>query len=150
MTKRIKFLCLILTLILVLVSVPTSVVSEEMTEEQGDLSITETSNEAVEQQTTEFVTDVQDDLVTEQITLQEQINDIEATATSTQYQLVTDIPDGIYAIQISSLSSYFIQFPSTSSYVSCYSLPTITPTVTGMISYLFRITPCSGYRQIYN
>lgn len=92
MTKRIKFLCLILTLILVLVSVPTSVVSEEMTKEQGDLSITETSNEAVEQQTTEFVTDVQDDFITEQITLQEQINDVEATATSTQYQLVTDIP----------------------------------------------------------
>lgn len=135
MTKRkIKFFSLILSLILVLVSVPMSVVSEEITDVQGDLSITQPSDELVEQSSFEEITEVQGDLdvivSSDELVDQELTNEITSTTTTSDSQLVTGIPDGIYAIEIASLSSYYISYfaSSTSAYVSCNSI-TASPAI---------------------
>ena len=145
MKRKTKFLSLILSLILVLVSVPMSVVSEEITDGQDNLSVTQPSGELVEQPSFEEITEFQsnldvtisnDDLVNKELT-----NVITSTSASSDSQLVTGIPDGIYAIEIAGLSSYYISYSmsSTSSYASSNSMA-VSPTLMGMPAYLFKVT----------
>ena len=145
MTKRkIKFFSLILSLILITVSVPTSVISEENTDVQNDLSVTPPSDELVEQSSFEEITEVQGDLdvivPNDELVYQEQINELTSTTTTSDSQLVTGVPDGIYAIEIATLSSYYLYYStaSTSAYASCNSI-TVSPTVMGMPAYLFSV-----------
>ena len=111
MTRKTKFFSLILSLILVLVSVPMSVVSEEITDEQDNLSVTQPSDELVEQTSFEEITDIQSNLdVTvsnDELVVEELPNEMTTTTTSDS-QLVTGIPDGIYGIESANLSMNYI------------------------------------------
>ncbi len=140
--RKTKFFSLILSLILVLVSVPMSVVSDEITDVQGDLSITQPSDELVEQTSFDEITDIQSNLdvtVSNDELVVEELPNETATTTTSDSQLVTGIPDGIYAIEIAGLSSYYISYSTTSTYASCNST-TISPTLMGMPAYLFKVT----------
>ena len=126
-----------------MVSVPMSVNSVEITDIQNDLSVTQSGDELVEQSSFEEITDIQSNLDVivpdDELVDQELTNEIASTTSESNSQLVTGIPDGIYAIEIASLSSYYITYSTSSNYVSCNSIA-VSPTLMGMPAYLFKIT----------
>ena len=144
MTRKTKFFSLILSLILVLVSVPMSVVSEEITDEQDNLSVTQPSDELVEQSSFEEMTEVQGDLdlivSNDELVDQELTNEITSTTTTSNSQLVTGIPDGIYGIESANLGMNYIIGEQSVGYAKYNYMSTTSPIVMGYALYLFSIT----------
>ena len=142
MKRRTKLFSLILSLILVTVSVPLSAISEEIIDVQYDSSVAQTSDTLAEQLTTDIQSNLDVAFPNDELIYQNPTNEITSTVSPSDSQLITKIPDGIYAIQIYSINSYYISSWTNSSYVSCNSVP-MSPTEMGMYSYLFMITQVS-------
>ena len=116
MKKRTKLFSLILSLILITVSVPMSVYSEEVSQVENPEQITENGFEEVSLET-DF-SDVQENLeIVTQVDISvenpNEFDEISAAASST-VQLISGIPNGIYAFE-SNIGSNMFMKSSTSS-----------------------------------
>ena len=137
--KRItKLFSLILSLILITVSVPMSVYSENTNQIENSEQITEIQEDLT---LVDESVDVQVDLdiITQANELLEIEEPVDMAAVSSDYEHVTGIPDGIYAIETAAISSYYILSSQSSAYASCNSLA-ISPILMGMSAYFFKVT----------
>ena len=141
MRRTTKLFSLILSLILITVSVPMSVYSENTNQIENSEQITEIQEDLT---LVDESVDVQVDL--DIITQADEFLEIEEepvdmAAVSSDYEQVTGIPDGIYAIESSLVGMHYIQAGATSDYsLSITYVPSFSPHVMGSTSYLFKIT----------
>ena len=138
MSRKIKSFSLVLSLILITVSVPMSVYSENTNQIENSEQITEIQEDFT---ITDELLDIQDDLdvVTQADELLEIEEPVDMATVSSDYEHVTGIPDGIYAIETAAISSYYILSSQSSAYASCNSI-SIPPTLMGLTTYLFTVT----------